>query len=94
MLLQFAFLSFSKYGLPIRQALSRFESEISKFDAAQISFTFLSTSQEISLSTDGTPSILVDCTALFLHKEPQWLYSVFYIDKVGEAYLLVCHWVY
>ena len=60
--------------------------------------TFSSASLEVSLSADGTPSILkvFDCTALFLHKKLQWLYSVFlissfaregnfYLDRVGES---------
>ena len=40
MLLHFTFLILSKYDLPIRWALSRFESGISKFDSAQVSFNF------------------------------------------------------
>ena len=84
MLFHFTFLILSKYGLPIRWALPRFESGISKFDLAQISFTFLSISLEVSLSPNGTPSILKQSlllyyTALFLHKKQQWLYSVFFL---------------
>ena len=65
MLLHFTFLILSKYDLPIRWALSKLESGISKFDSAQISFTFSSTSLEVSLSTDGTPSILKQSLRLY-----------------------------
>ena len=64
-LLDFTYLILPKYGLPIRWALSRFESGISKFDPAQISFTFSSTSLEVSLSTDGTLSLLEQILRLY-----------------------------
>ena len=61
----FTFLILSKYGLPIRRSLSRFQSGVSKFDSAQISFTFLNTSLEVSLSTNGTPSTLKQSLRLY-----------------------------
>ena len=63
--LHFTFLISWKYDLPIRWTLSRLELGISKFDSAQISFTFSSTSLEVSLSTDGTPSILKQSLRLY-----------------------------
>ena len=64
-LLNFTYLILPKYGLPIRWAISRFESGISKFDSAQISFASSSTLLEVSLSTDCTPSILKQILRLY-----------------------------
>ena len=63
--LHFTFLILSKYDSPIRWALPRLEPRISKFDSAQISLTFSRTSMEVSLSTDGTPSILKQSLRLY-----------------------------
>ena len=104
--LHFTFLILSKYDSPIRWALPRLEPRISKFDSAQISLTFSRTSMEVSLSTDGTPSILKQSLRLYcsvsLQEAAMALFCFFliclfvpegdfYLDYVGESYLL---WIF
>ena len=88
MLLQFTFLILSKYDLPIRWALSRFESGISKFYSAQISFTFSSTLLEVSLFTDDTSSILKQSLRLYCSVSSQEATMALFCF----FNLLICSW--
>ena len=88
MLLHFYFLILQKYDLPIRWALSRFESGISTLDSGQISLTFSSTPLEVSLSTDGILPILKQSHRLYCSVSSQEAaMALFYFFN-----LLICSW--